>query len=231
MDGANLAGPTGAYHSRILVAAFLAGLRAEEAAGLFNRLVFARLDYPAEFGRQTALLAGHLSAEGFDGPGLLAPLLAGGCFMHSFEHPKPAPLLELARGLCGRLGLATADGVSADEIEDTLVVASTHPFFEDLAALLGRAPDGMFRAGLGPDRTAVPIPPAAFAQGCFEVYATVKRADLAQADGVAAAIAALGLPALGLPALEVPALGVPASGIPGLDPAALQSSAAARVAS
>jgi hypothetical protein len=220
VDGANLGGPTGAYHSRILLAAYLAGLDAEAASGLFNRLVFTRLGYPAEFGRQAALLAGHLSAAGFDGPGLLAPLVAGGCFMHSFEHPKTAPLLALARALCVRLGLAMADGVTAESIEDTLVVAAIHPFFEDLAALLGRAPDGVFRGGLGPDGAAVAIPPAVFAQECFEVYARVQRAALAQADGVAAALAVLGFAALGSLAPQSPALG----------PQAPVSSTSARVA-
>jgi hypothetical protein len=191
-DAGNIGGPTGAYHSRIAIAGYLAGLSVADTVALYNRLVFARLDYITEFARQKTLLAAHLAAQGFDGAAILAQLLPDGCFMHSFEHPKPAPLLEMARAICARMDVTPAAGVSASQVGDTLAVAPIHPFFPDLAAALGLPPDGVFRNALAPDGSFEAIEPAAFVAGSFEMYARVKRETLMAADGVEQALAALG---------------------------------------
>jgi hypothetical protein len=189
----NLGGPTGAYHSRIAVAGFLGGLPPEDTARLYNRLVFSRLDYAGEFPRQVALLSAHLEDAGMDGAGVLARLRQGGCFMHSFEHPKPAPLLEMARAACIKMAVAPQADVELADIQDHLVSAPIHPFFADLAHMLGMAPDGEFRGPISADGVKIPIAPEEFVRLCYKVFAQAPRAALAEAEGVSDAMQRLGL--------------------------------------
>jgi hypothetical protein len=194
-EAGNIGGPTGAYHSRIAVVGYLAGLSVADTVALYNRLVFARLDYIAEFARQKTLLSSHLAAQGFDGDAMLRRLLPDGCFMHSFEHPKPAPLLEMARAVCARMEVTPVEGVTVGQVDDTLAIGATHPFFPDLAAALGMPPDGLFRNALAPDGSYEAIDPAAFVGGCFTMYQRVPRQTLLAADGIESALLALGFTA------------------------------------
>jgi Polysaccharide biosynthesis enzyme WcbI len=193
-DGTPLVGPTMDYHSRIAVAAYLAGLSAAETASLYNRLVFRRLGYLQSFGEECAMLTEHWARFDID----VAPLLRGwretGCFMYSVNHPKVRPLLDMARVACARMEVVPENPwVSADDVEDTLKVFPTHPVFADIAAAAGVAPEGIFRTAINKDGNFYGFSVEEFVNESFRAFATVKRAVLYRADGVAAALAALGL--------------------------------------
>src|SRR5271156_6464282 len=83
LDGAALGGATGTLHSRVALLAYLTGQTREDAAALYNPLVFSRLGYFAAFARERAALLRRFLAYRIN----LAPLFdswaALGCFMHS----------------------------------------------------------------------------------------------------------------------------------------------------
>lgn len=193
-DGMPVVGPTMDYHSRIAVAAYLAGMSAAEAASLYNRLVFRRLGYLESFSKECALLTAHWAGYDIDA----APLLQGwretGCFMHSVNHPKVAPLLDLARVACTLMEIVPENpGVSADDVDDTLKVFPIHPVFADIAQAAGVAPEGMFRTAMNQDGNFHAFGIEEFVHESYRVFGTVKRGLLYRADGVAGALEVLGL--------------------------------------
>jgi len=197
-DGTPLVGPTMDYHSRIAIAAYLAGMKAAEAASLYNRLVFRRLGYLESFAGECALLTEQWARFDFFVAPLLHRWLSGGCFMYSVNHPKVLPLLDLARAACARMAVVPENPeVGAAEIEDTLRAFPTHPVFSDIAEAAGVAPEGIFRTGMNEKGNFHAFNTEEFVRADYQAFETVKRGVLFRADGVAAALAALGLAAAG----------------------------------
>jgi hypothetical protein len=188
-----LIGPTQALHSRIAVCAFLSGLNVAETTMLYNRMVFGRLGYLSEFGIQAALLAERFGSFGIDLQPALRDWAASGCFMHSPNHPKAAPLLDLARIACRLLNLEPEPDPATQP--DTLQDMPSHPVYPDLADSLGVPPEHVFRA---PARGGQPreLDFDQFLEASFAVYRKANRAELSMADGVAEASHALGLKAV-----------------------------------
>jgi hypothetical protein len=191
--GASLASPTGAYHSRIAVAGYLAGLRVAETAALYNKLVFARLGYLDAYNLEAALLCERFSEHGVNATGMLRRLRAQGCFMHSYDHPKPGPLVEMARAACALMAERPMP-VDLAGIEDFCELDAIHPVFPDIADAIGVPPEGMFRHNAQRGRPVVEISLADFVHGSFAKYDDMDPVVLQQADGVPEALLALGLP-------------------------------------
>lgn len=188
-DGTPLTGPTMDYHSRIAVAAYLAGMSAAEAASLYNRLVFRRLGYLDWFGQACTLLAEQWARFDIDVAPLLEGWRAAGCFMYSVNHPKVAPLLDMARLACALMEVEPENpSVTADDVEDTLKVFPTHPVFADVAAAAGVAPEGIFRSAINANGDFRVFDTEAFVAADYQAFATVKRAVLYRGDGVGAAL-------------------------------------------
>lgn len=190
--GSALSGPTGHYHSRIAVAGFLAGLSVAETVALYNRLAFARLGYLDMYEAELSLVGERFAEHGLNAADMLARLRLGGCFMHSINHPKPAALVELALLACGAIG-ATPRAIAAESVPDFLRGHGAHPVFEEVAAAIGIAPEGMFHAGALHTAEFRPISTQDFVAGSFAAYENFDRADLRGVDGLAAALTALDL--------------------------------------
>jgi hypothetical protein len=194
LDGVNLGGPTGGYHSRIAVAGYLAGLSPRATADLFNRLSFARLGYLHRFAEQHALLLENYALYRID---LSAPFKAwmqDGCFMHSVNHPRMRVMVDLARAVCAMAGLPVqAEPPGEADLPDPLAPHPTHPVFPDIAAVLDIAPSGAFRNAAPPGGRARVMGTEAFVTGSHAVFRRTPRSVLRSVDGVQAALAALGL--------------------------------------
>ena len=203
LDGASLGGPTGTLHSRIALLAYLTGQMPEEAAGLYNKLVFARLGYFASFARERADLLRRFLAYRIN----LAPIFdswaAAGCFMHSPDAPRMGVMLDLARLICGMAELTPDEGSpersAVKSLQDPLALLPSHPLFADIAARLGLPPEGDFSPPQPADGARHAYRPEVFLQGSYEIFRHSPRAALRAAPGVAAGLAALGLPEVDAP--------------------------------
>jgi hypothetical protein len=177
-------------HSRIAIIGHLAGWTAEQTLGLYNALTFARLGYFDVFDAHRALLVERFGCYGID----LEPVFDGwvrqGLFMHNPVHPRPGPLLDLARMACGKMGLTPAEGVDAAGLFDTLAHFSRPPVFAEIAERLGvpAQPDVEILSS-GP----VPLP--RLLEVSFEWLARVPRFVLRAVPGVAEGLVALELSA------------------------------------
>jgi hypothetical protein len=188
LDQVVLTGPTGPYHSRIVVAATLAGLSPEAAADLFNILVFVRLRYPDAVADHGARLVARYLAYGIDLSATLPSWQEAGCFMHAIDRPKLRVMIDLARIACVMMAVRPT-ARPADGLADPLAAPPTHPYFGELAARAGLPPDGGFRAAL----PAEPLGTLEFAQASMQALRRAPRASLRQVPGIAAAMAQLDL--------------------------------------
>jgi hypothetical protein len=189
LDHVPAEGPTGGLQSRIVTAAFLAGLAADETVPLFNSLVFARLGYFGAIAEHGALLLEKYAAYGIDLSAPLARWLADGCFMHSVNHPKMRVMLDLARVACAIMGLPPEAEPDAASLHDPMRPFSTHPFLPDIAARAGMAPEGVFRDTL----PAAAMPLDTFVARSFQALRRVPLSTLRATQGVMDALAKLEL--------------------------------------
>jgi hypothetical protein len=186
LDGANIPGPTGPYHSRIAVAAFLAGVPADETVRLYNALVFTRLNYAGALTREAAALTERMLAYGIDIAATVKRWAAEGAFMHSVDRPKMRVMMDMARIACALLGMAQ-EATPAELPADPSEALPSHPIFPDIAARIGIPPEGAFQGVDGP------MTPTAFVQGSYKALQRVPLACLRAVPGVTQAMARLNL--------------------------------------
>jgi len=136
--GGTLHGPTGQYHSRLALGAYLAGMMEGEAELLFNRRVFSRLGYLGAFALESELMTRLYASYGIDLSAALPRWQARGVFMHSVNHPKPYVIEDLAVLILRRIGLL-AEGAWPEElhVQDALQEQPFHPVLPVLARELG----------------------------------------------------------------------------------------------
>lgn len=192
--GGHLEGPTGPYLSRIATAAYLAGFSVADTLALYNTLVFRRLGYLRAYEEDFALMQAGFGRLGIDITTMIARLRAAGCFMHSINHPRIMPLVELARLACGLMGITPAD-IDPESVPDELSRHATHAIYPEIAAAIGIAPTGMFRDSINPVSRPVPVPLSLeeFVAGNFAAFGIVDPGALQRADGVRAATETLRL--------------------------------------
>jgi capsular polysaccharide biosynthesis protein len=200
LDQVAITGPTGPYHSRIVVAATLAGLPPEAAAELFNILVFVRLGYVDALAGHGARLVARYLAYGIDLSATLPRWRNAGCFMHAFDRPKLRVMIDLARLACVMMAVRPA-AQPGGGLADPLAAPPIHPFFPALAARAGLPPDGCFRAAL----PAEPLTTLAFVQASMQALRRAPLASLRQVPGIDAAMAKLDLTPAPLATLAPPA--------------------------
>ena len=142
LDGQVFGSPLGAYHSAIIAAAFSLGVAEPDVPTLFNRMIYARLGYPQEFGTARTLLLDDMSRFGLD----MAPEFdlwhARGPFMHSINHPRGFVLADVARAAAIRAGLLPADAPRVTPAFDHLAADTIWPVYPEIAEALG-VPGGM----------------------------------------------------------------------------------------
>jgi hypothetical protein len=186
-----LEGPTGPLHSRIALAAFLAGLDVADTADLYNRMIFKRLGYFDQFPVQHTLFHERFQRHGIDLLESVPRWKNLGCFMHNQTHPKANALMGLAEAICGVLGLTPEPNPVPPA--DTLEKLASHPVHADLAQAFGVPPETHFRANAqrGADRM---LSLETYLAESFATYAVTPRALLLTADGVGQAAEAIGMP-------------------------------------
>jgi hypothetical protein len=147
-DGHTLHGPTGQYHSRLALGAYLSGFSAGEAELLFNRRVFSRLGYLGAFALESALMTRLYAGYGIDLTEALERWRARGVFMHSVNHPHPFVMVDLAVLIARRLGLMQPGGwPDWLVVDDNLRLHPRHPVLPPLAKELGVEGETGFHIG------------------------------------------------------------------------------------
>lgn len=195
-DGSNLDGPTHAYHSRIVIAAFLGSLGRDETIDLFNRLTYHKLGYFEEYDRAVTYLVTRFGAAGVDVAPYLARWRSRGCFMHNVNHPKPYVTNDLALMVCQLAGIPLDDDdpPNLEMVPDSLEYLAQFPVYPEIAERLGLRGHLYFK----PTHDRVPsgfrlLNLEDYVAECFSLYQGVPRASLMAADGVGAALRTLGL--------------------------------------
>ena len=181
-------GPTERFHSRIAACAFLAGLDIEDTQALYSKLPFARLGYYDYFAEQRALMIEQWATHGIDLTDHFDRWAAKGCFMHSMNHPKIGALFDIARIMCGELGLTPCPTATAPA--DNMLTYASHPVYADLAAVLGVAGEAEFRPrNVGGSVELMDLP--TFLRHSFAAFAGAPIAAVRALSGVPEAMGAL----------------------------------------
>jgi hypothetical protein len=163
-DGDLTAGPLGRYHSAIAYAAFRCGMDERQALDLFCAATYRALGYLDCWAGERDALLGAFRGAGFDiGPAFLA-WIRRGTFMHVTNRPKIDCMMDVARALLARAGLAAAqaDCVPADPHADGPVF----PVYPEIAAPLGVRGSYLFKQE---DRHAL-MDLEAYVHACFALY-------------------------------------------------------------
>jgi len=182
--GGTLHGPTGQYHSRLVLGAYLAGMMEGEAELLFNRRVFSRLGYLGAFSLESELMTRLYASYGIDLSAALPRWRARGVFMHSVNHPKPYVTEDLAVLILRRIGLL-AEGPWPEglNVQDALREQPSHPVLPALARELGVEGSVEYHRG-GPREGANTLPLHDFLAEEYEAFRTQPLELLRHADGV-----------------------------------------------
>lgn len=147
IDGHPLSGAMGPYHSAIAAAAFLEGLSAERALGLFNAFVYAALGYFSEYEAAATVLGEQAAEMGLDLGTYLQP--GAPVFMHTVNHPAVSILGQVAMQALARTG------VSPHPVEtpphDHLGDSYRWPVYPEIAQRLGVAGGLTFQGCDGAD--------------------------------------------------------------------------------
>lgn len=150
--GANFySGPMRHYHSAIVAAAYSLDIPVDRVPQLFNRLVFQRLGYYAEFAKARALLQNALKAEGFDIAEEWPRWVRSGVFMHTYNHPKSQVLASIAKLVAVKAGLLPERTPTPDMSIDSLAGAPVWPVYPELAEALGLRGSYIFKENGLPD--------------------------------------------------------------------------------
>lgn len=146
--GGHVQGPTGDYHSAIAFWAWRQGLSVRQALSLFVPDVYEELGYPGyhESSRDALIDAGRRAQLA------LEPLLdrwgTANCWMHSVNHPKVGPLVDLAAALLRRESIDPI-AIAPDWVDDRLVMWPVWPLYPGLAEAWGLAGAFVFKADRG----------------------------------------------------------------------------------
>ena len=178
---APLASPLGLSHSSLALYGWQRGLSVARTLALFDERVFARLGF-----FDASLAAGQALSEdgaaaGFPLDALLARWSRGGCFMHTFNHPKLHVMADLARTIARRLALQTVLDNPEDYLADPLLPVAVWPVYPALAARWGVPGSYAFQLGHDPHSDAVPalVDLEEFVARSFAIYARTDPAALA----------------------------------------------------
>lgn len=104
-------GPIAAYQSILMLAGYQAGLSVEQTLALFNDDMFRACGYYDLWPTEAARLIGDFKAQNLDISDDLRLWPHGGCFMHTFDHPKIRCMESVARALLVSLGVEPLDAV------------------------------------------------------------------------------------------------------------------------
>jgi hypothetical protein len=130
-----LHGPTGAYHSMLVLAAFEQGLTVEQTRALFRRDIFERSGFFSRWPSARERLIKTFALYGLDVAGPFRTWSRGDAFMHALGHPKARPIHDIARTFLETCGIETD---RADVIpHDTLVEGACMPVYPEIGEVYG----------------------------------------------------------------------------------------------
>jgi hypothetical protein len=194
IDGRPARSPMGDYNSRIVAAAYAAGLTPGETARLFNRLVYVRLGYFKRFALAKAALAKEFDRYGYDAASV-DEWMAAGSFMHSINHPTLAVCASIARQVLRKAGIEARDVDLKAKVQDNLVALEQWPVYPELAESLGIPGSMNFKTSIRSRFAGRALSPSEYVEGSFERYSEdgFDRGSFARQEGIAALVKTIGL--------------------------------------
>lgn len=133
-------GPGGNLYSKILVAAFSAGVPRSKAEAFFCERVYDFLDYFGEFDRATNALVQRFKSVGIDLSNAVERWLSRGIFLYSYNHPRVDVLIEILRRALVANGFLPISERDRDEdlgVSDDLAESNIWPIYPEIAARHG----------------------------------------------------------------------------------------------
>lgn len=182
---------SGPYHSRIAIAAYLAGINSRDAELLFNTLIFDKLGYFESYNKSREFLISTFRQFEIEIDLYFDRWRKLGCFMHSINHPKISVLCDLAAAACSHLGTRDdPDDSRLLMVPDTLAVRPQMPMYPEIAREIGGGCKGnsLFRSGSDAAGNVFPVALGPYLRLCYDKYADAQRDALMKADGVANAM-------------------------------------------
>lgn len=144
-----LQGALGPYHSSIVYHAWRVGLSAREAVGHFRGEVYEALSFYDYWESSTRQLLDEGQAANLPLDALLARWRRQGCFMHTHNHPRRGPLIDVATALLKRMGVVCQQPDSEEFVHDPLSSSEIWPVYPELASRLGVRGSLVFKASNG----------------------------------------------------------------------------------
>jgi hypothetical protein len=133
--------PLRGYASSIVAKSWCESLNVDATVALFNGGTFERLRFFEHFEESKAQLLAEGQAADFPLDDLFECWLRSGCFMHTVNHPKIGVMMDIARVLMARAGLASQDISVPDKFAD----GCGWPVYPEVAERLGLDGNYAFR--------------------------------------------------------------------------------------
>lgn len=168
-NGLNLLGLLGAYHSRLVFAAYEKGYDCEQTVGLFNEYVFSQLGYLISSPEEKDQLISTFKEHGISIDRYLPAWSRYGSFMHSVNHARIQPLFDLSKEVVKLMGVSSLLD-DHPEIECPLVDVASYgqvwPVYPEIALRFGF--EGSYR--FKPADSFQTMGLDAFVSGSFKLY-------------------------------------------------------------
>jgi hypothetical protein len=152
-DGRHLPSPTGAFHSRLTLWAYMRGLSVAQTVTLFDEKTFERLGYFDRWQQAWRELIAEGEATGMPLDAMLTRWRRHGCFMLGVVQPQLFVLADIAAAVLDALDRRPAFADVAPFLHDELKNETVWSVYPPLADRLGVPGDYAFKApGQGPPR-------------------------------------------------------------------------------
>ena len=191
-SGSFASSPLGPFHSALALYGFRRGYGVPRTVALFRSDIYERLGYMGAWEVAVEELARKPEAEAFDLAGMAMSWLRQGCFMHNPQHPKVAPVLDIARGAMGRIGLVPKHASAAPFLPDDLMASHIWPVYPEIGSYYGLSGTYTFKRETGAARWPEFMTLEEFVQASHDLYSTqdmsghyCERVDGWLADGLA----------------------------------------------
>jgi hypothetical protein len=168
VGGRHVRSPTGEFHSRLAIWAFLRGYDPAATVRLFTESTFDRLGYFARWGEAERELLAEGRATGLALDDLLPRWRARGCFMYGVVQPRLFVLADLARRVLAALDRTPAVADVEPFLLDSLKAETVWSVYPPVARRLGVDGGYAFKApGRGRPRLYDLV---GFVEASFEIY-------------------------------------------------------------
>jgi hypothetical protein len=156
VGGTALHSPIGRYHSALCLLGWKSRLKPSEIATLYTPEVFDQLGYFDywDISKELLLAEGNRSDVALDD--LFLKWSAGGCFMHSVDHPKLEVLADLAEVLLNLADIPIFTERPQDYLTDIFVNFAVWPVYPAVGQRLRVRGNYQFKVAQGPNAAGAP---------------------------------------------------------------------------